>query len=74
MLGVFHATFVVARMMSVLRRLRDEGANPLYGQRFASIAEKFEIGRASMEEGGEFTRLGQRIVSSLPLVAYGEAS
>jgi hypothetical protein len=71
MLGVYHATFVVARMMSVLRKLADGGHDAIYRNRFDCIQDKFEIGMNSLHEGGDFTRLGQRVVDSLREVAYG---
>jgi hypothetical protein len=71
MLGVYHATFVTARMMSVLRKLFDAGHGPFYKERFDCIRDKFEIGLNSVVEGGDLSPLGQRIVDSFREVAYG---
>ena len=71
MLGVYHATFVVARMMGVLRKLSHRGDDPIYRERFESMTDKFEVGMASLYEGGDFSALGQRIVDSMREVAHG---
>ncbi len=71
MLGVYHATFVVARMMSVLRKLADGGHGPFYRERFRSMQDKFEVGMASLHQAGDLSRLGRRIVDSMREVAYG---
>lgn len=71
MLGVLHATFVAARMMTVLRALAGAYPNTIYNARLSSIAAKFDVGMVSLRGAGEFTALGRRVVDSLPAVAYG---
>lgn len=73
MLGVLHATFVVARMMRVLSILQKRRPKAIYADRLRSLASKFEIGMTSLSDDGKFTPLGKVVVDSLREVAYDSA-
>jgi hypothetical protein len=66
MLGVFHATFVVGRMLRVVTRLAKEpAAAPIYAERIPHLESKFRVGLRVIEENAELTPLGRKIFESL---------
>lgn len=60
--GVFHATFVAARLHYGNRRLRDAAAAEVPDARLATLRDQFFIGLRTIEQFGELTATGRRIL------------
>lgn len=64
MKGIFHATFVLARLMHVFNRLARKGDNAEVTQFLERIEKWWDIGYGTIREHGHLTKAGTEMVAS----------
>ena len=69
MYGIFHATFVLARMLRVFTRLCKSGQELRYRDRTQLVRLQFEKGLGVVKEHGKLTARGEAIRDTFELCA-----
>jgi hypothetical protein len=65
MLGIFHATFVLSRMVRLFKRLSQQSKEKDYPQKFNLFRKQFEEGLNTVEKNAVLTDNGKLILNSL---------
>jgi len=63
--GIFHATFVLARMYRVLSRWAVDGGPPAVADAAEDALRRFRFGLRTLSEHGKLTDRGDQVVESL---------
>lgn len=63
MYGIYHATFVLSRISRLLRRL-NKSENNIHSDHLKKVRSQFVRGLNTVQEHGELTSLGSRVLSS----------
>jgi hypothetical protein len=65
MIGVFHATYVLSRMIRVVRRLSQMGTDPIYDARLPFLHEKLLKGVEAISRSAHLTGTGEMILRAI---------
>lgn len=69
-IGIFHATFVLSRMVRVFKRIiKDSGSNSHIRESLDLFLRQFDEGLEAIEKNAKLTEYGNLIKQSLPLAA-----
>lgn len=69
LMGIFHAQFVLSRLVHMYRRAQPLVSDPIFTSHAATIENKFTRGLATLNSTGRFTETGRKLLDSMTALA-----